>query len=231
MSSIAGQSSCQSVGASRLSLADAASPARAEIEAFIGRTYARHYGAALNAFLPNLLCLRDADGQVTGALGLRDALGAELFLERYVADGVERVLATTLGRPCDRRGVIEVGNLAAAGVGGTRALIAALTGYLKGTGHDWAVFTAVAMLRNSFQRLGIELVTLAPARIESLPAHERARWGTYYDANPTVVAANVHQSYAVLAAHSPSARAGADLAMLLGLGRARGWDSAWAKAA
>jgi len=219
---------CLQTGTPGPVLLGASDASRPEVETFIARTYSRHFGATLRSFLPNLLCLRDADRRVCAALGFRGALGVPLFLEHYLDTTVDCVLAGQLNRPCDRRGIVEVGNLAAAGAGGTRALITALTGYLKGAGHDWAVFTAVASLRNSFRRLGIELLTLGRASIDRLPAEEQVTWGSYYDTDPLVVAANVHQSYAALTAqgHSTGPHGG-----LLSQSCTAGWDAFWAQVA
>ena len=218
-------------GAPSLALLNASSPERAEVEQFVAQAYARHYGAVLNHFLPSLLCLRDGSGQLSAALGFRGALGAPMFLEHYLETSVDCALARQINRPCDRRGIVEVGNLASRSAGGTRALITALTGYLKGAGHDWAVFTAVASLRNSFQRLGIELLTLDRARIERLPLPDQAHWGTYYDTDPLVVVANVHQSYAALTAHEARTNRTTNAHALLELGRTAGWDACWPQAA
>jgi len=211
-----------------LTLLNRSSRARADVEGFIAHTYARHYGAVVRHFLPNLLCLHGLDGGISGALGFRHALGASLFLEHYLDIPVEGALSAHLRRPCDRHGVVEVGSLAAGSAGGTRALITALTGYLKGAGHDWAVFTAVASLRNSFQRLGIELLTLGAAHREDLPADEQANWGDYYKASPMVVAANVHQSYLALSARATQPGSAVDIEQILSLGRVNGWDASWA---
>jgi len=217
-------------GRYRLSILGASSPERTEVERFVCRAYAQHYGADLRHLLPNLFCLGEESRRVSAALGFRSALGAPLFLEHYLPGAVECVLSERIGRPCDRRGIVEVGNLAADSAGGTRALITALTGFLKGAGHDWAVFTAVTSLRNSFRRLGIELLTLGAARIECLPRAEQANWGQYYDSNPMVVATNVHHAYSALFPHATSPRS-TEVSALLALGCGTGWDAAWIQAA
>jgi len=62
------------------------------------------------------------------------------------------------------------------------------------------VFTCGPMLKNAFDRLGIELIDLAVADPGSLTPEETLRWGSYYDTKPRVMAANVSQSHQVLAA-------------------------------
>lgn len=171
---------------------------RPEAEAFIRDDYARAYGADLRHFLPQLMSLRSRDGALRAALGFRPAYGETLYLEHYLDQPVEHVLRRAVARAVTRDRLVEVGNLAVAHAGGARWLIAALTAYLYAAGTEWAVFTAVTALRNAFARLGVELVTLAAADAGRLPEEERPRWGRYYDSAPTVVAANVRQSYQAL---------------------------------
>ncbi len=175
-----------------------ADDARGQAERFIHGCFAEAYDADVRHFMPTLLSLRDARGDLQGVLGFRDALRDRLFLEQYIDVSIETALAARLRRAVARDSIMEVGNLATTLRGGARWLIAALTAYLKGAGYRWAVFTAVPALGNSFMRLGIELVTLAPANKARLAPAEQALWGRYYDTGPTVVAASVEQSFDAL---------------------------------
>jgi len=171
---------------------------RPQAEEFIHENYARNYGADVRHFLPRLMTLHDNAGELMATLGFCRARTNRLFLEQYLDKPVETVLSTALGADVGRYGLVEVGNLAASRAGGSRWLIAALTAYLKAAGYDWAVFTAVPSLRNSFVRMGVELVALAPADKARLSDDEQKLWGAYYDTEPVVVAANVHQSFRAL---------------------------------
>lgn len=182
----------------RIDILDEAGAGRAQAEQFIHDQYARAYGADVRHFLPRLMCLHTEAGELRAALGFRRARGEQLFLENYLDVAVERALHAGTGQAVDRFSLVEVGNLAVAGAGGARWLIAALTSYLKAAGYDWAVFTAVSALRNAFERLGVNLTVLAPATAARLAPSERAGWGRYYDTRPLVVAANVHQSFAAI---------------------------------
>lgn len=174
---------------------------RREIERFIRLAFARAYGANIHHFMPWLLSLRADDGEPQAALGFRFATRGRLFLEQYFDAPIEATLAVTTHAPLTREGVVEVGNLAVARAGGARWLVAALTAYLYGANHAWAVFTAVPALVNAFARLGIALIPLAAANITRLPLAERAAWGSYYDTQPMVMAANVAQSFRALTAY------------------------------
>lgn len=182
----------------RVELADPFDPARPVLEQFIRESFAAAYGARVEKFMPKLMSVLTPAGDIIAVCGLRDPRNGPLFLESYLDQPVEAALERVAGRPISRRGLTEVGNLAIARPGFARFLIAALTEHLHATGQEWAVFTAVPALRNAFSRLGIELVTLGPARISSLPARDRAKWGTYYDQKPLVMAAGVEQSRSAL---------------------------------
>jgi len=176
------------------------SPERPEVEGFIRASFAAAYGARLHHFLPDLMSVRDARRALLAVLGLRPAASGALFLEQYLECPVEGALGRALRREVSRAELVEVGNLAVAHSGGARWLIAALTAYLKGAGVGWAVFTAVPALRNAFVRMGIELMTLAPADPRRLTEAERAQWGRYYDSGPLVMAASVEQAFDALTA-------------------------------
>jgi len=182
----------------RIGILDESASGRDAAEVFIREHYAAVYGAQVHRLLPRLMVLRDEDDALLAALGFRRACGGRLFLEHYLDMPVEASLSLRLGRYCPRFSMVEVGNLVAGRAGGARWLIVALTAYLKAAGADWAVFTAVRELRNAFARLGVELVALAPADRGRLPAEEQTRWGRYYDTDPQVMAASVHQSYEAL---------------------------------
>lgn len=193
---------------------------RTQAERFIHRCFAEAYGADVRHFMPMLLSLRDAGGELQGVLGFRPAVAGRLFLEQYLDVGIEAALAARLRRVVARDSIMEVGNLATTLPGGARWLIAALTAYLKGAGFRWAVFTAVPALGNSFARLGIELATLSPADKTRLAPAEQALWGRYYDTGPIVVAANVQQSFDALCLYLGGAQEAARMRPL--------WDHALA---
>lgn len=182
----------------RVGILDEAAHGRDAAERFIHDHYAAAYGADVRHFLPRLMVLRDDSESLVAALGFRRARTETLFLERYLGLPVDAALSLRLGRYSPRSGMIEVGNLVTGRAGGARWLIAALTAYLKAAGYEWAVFTAVRQLRNAFTRLGVELVPLGRADKSRLSAGEQARWGSYYDTDPLVMAASVQQSYTAL---------------------------------
>ena len=167
---------------------------RPDVEGFIRRGFQQAYGSLLAQLMPELMVLR-RHSQIAAACGLRPALMEKLFLETYLDAPVETILAGAVDSSVARADIVEVGNLVIAQPGYARHLIVHLAACLYARGCRWVVFSAVPALRNSFRRIGIPLVTLAPADARRLSADERARWGTYYDHSPVVTTVNVADAF------------------------------------
>lgn len=161
---------------------------RAELEQFIHNVFHRAYGASIRHFMPQLMSLRDAGGRLLAVCGLRKAEDGELFLETYLDAPVENIIADRTQNNVMRSDIVEIGNLAVAEPGIAPHLLASVSHYLHGTGTQWAVFTAIPVLRNSLNRLNMELEVLADASLQCIAPAERPEWGTYYDKNPQVMA-------------------------------------------
>lgn len=172
--------------------------ARAEAEALIAHTFARRYGARIRQFMPQLMGLRSASGELLAACGLRPATTEPLFLETYLDVPLEAQLRSRLGFDLPRAAIVEVGNLAVTHDGYAPRLIAELTVHLRHSPRQWVAFTAVPVLRNAFLRLGIPLLPIAPAPCSRLTPAEREDWGTYYDVRPQVMAVSVSDAHAAL---------------------------------
>jgi hypothetical protein len=176
-------------GAARLSVAQGKQ--RLAVQEFIAEQFARAHQARIKHFMPVLLSLNAANGELAMVCGLRAAAVSDLFLEQYLVQPVETALAAAAGKPIARNVIVEVGNLAVSTETPARHLIIALTRYLAETPMQWVVCTVLPQLRNSFTRLGIAHHELGVARLESLLPAERADWGNYYTHQPTVIAINV----------------------------------------
>jgi hypothetical protein len=165
-------------------------PDRKELEQFVQTSFRQAWGAEVHEFMPSLLGLRNDLGELMGVLGLRSAEAEPLFLERYLDQPVEQLLAAKSGCHIARSEIVELGNLAVTRGGGRNWLITAMTAYLHAAGAGWVVFTAGPILRNAFRRLDLPLLELGPAPPERL-GNEAVRWGRYYEQNPTVMAGRV----------------------------------------
>lgn len=171
---------------------------RKDTERFIAAGFLKAYGARLTEFMPELMGLYHDDALVA-ACGLRPAENGTLFLEQYLDHSVDIALTRATGITADRKKIIEVGNLSVSRAGYARHFVAWLTRHLHDSGMQWALFSAVPALRNNFLRLGIPMITLAPADPGRLAGNARANWGSYYDQQPQVTAVHVATAFAILA--------------------------------
>jgi hypothetical protein len=170
---------------------------RSDIERFIAAGFLKAYGARLTEFMPELMGLYHDDALVA-ACGLRPATSGTLFLEQYLDHSADIALNLATGITAERKKIIEVGNLSVSRAGYARHFVAWLTRHLHDAGMQWALFSAVPALRNNFLRLGIPMITLAPADPDRLTGNARATWGTYYDQQPQVTAVHVATAFATL---------------------------------
>lgn len=161
---------------------------RAEIERFISDIFYQAHGAEIKHFKPCLMSLRDQDNKLVAACGFRSAGLEPLFLETYLDQPIETVLAEHTGLPVRRSDIVEVGNLSVAEPGIARYLIAAIVTQLHATSKEWAVFTAIPMLRNAFIKMELNPVILGDADKNRLPPEEQEMWGSYYEQKPQIMA-------------------------------------------
>jgi len=161
---------------------------RAEIERFIGDVFREAYGAKIKRFKPCLMSLRDRDNKLVAACGFRSAALEPLFLETYLDKPIETVLTERVGFPVKRGDIVEVGNLSVIEPGMARYLIAAIVAQLHATSKQWAVFTAVPLVRNAFIKMDLNPVILGDADKSRLSPEEQAEWGSYYEQKPQIMA-------------------------------------------
>ncbi len=178
---------------------------RAAVESFIRARFASSYGCRIESFMPRLFSVRNRAGEICGAFGLRDA-HEPLFLEHYLDQPIEGLLAARLAAPVERQRIVEVGHFSGAFPGAVRAMIALLTERLYRDGCAWVAFTGTTELRNAFGRLGLRPLDLQAATIDRLPAAAQTAWGSYYDHAPRVLVGNVQEGYRAM--HAACVRAG-----------------------
>ncbi|WP_374658685.1 thermostable hemolysin [Inhella sp.] len=183
-----------------LQLVPAEHPQRAEVEAFIRAIYAERFGARVQHFAPMLVAQFDAEG-LAAAAGFRAAEHGPLFLERYLDAPVESLLQLPA-----RRGIVEVGHLAARRAGEGRRLILQMGPLLAQQGVRWVVSTLTEELRHLFLRLGVAPLALGVADPQRLGV-EAADWGDYYAHHPVVLAGSLDTALQVLARRRATALA------------------------
>jgi hypothetical protein len=168
---------------------------RAGTERFIAGVYRQHFGARLNHFMP-VLASHIVDGRPCAAAGYRSAV-EPLFLERYLPQPVEQMLAAALGHPVAREQVVEIGQFASQCAGEGRRLMLSLARHLVDAGFRWAVITATAELRRLLRHQRLAARPLAAAQRRCV-GDEAPLWGSYYRHAPKVLAGDLLVNLATL---------------------------------
>jgi hypothetical protein len=164
--------------------------AREQVEHFIHGVYRERYGARVQHYAPVLVSLRNEHGEIIAAAGYRIADTGPLFLERYLAQPVEALLARDTAQRVPRARVVEVGHLSASQAGAGKRLIHLMGPHLASLGLEWVVSTLTQELQHLFVRLGITPLALGVADPALLGA-AAADWGSYYDHRPVVLAGRI----------------------------------------
>ena len=178
-----------------LEMVSADSPQRLEVETFVRARYREIHGADVRQFLPVLLVLRGPGGRIAGVAGYRDAASEALFLEHYLDQPAEQVLAAHFQRKVARHEIAEIGNFACASCRASKDLVACLMEFLDQRGYVWAMFTGTRLIRQIMQHMGIDAQELVPAQRSRL-CNSVDDWGSYYECDPRVVAGLVPTSVA-----------------------------------
>lgn len=181
------------IGASVIDISPYFAPEREKVEAFIREVYAKTYGAEIEVHYPTLMSVRTTEGKILAAIGFRYAAEEPLFLEQYLGKPVEQCLQENYATSVARHTVAEIGNLASTGSGATIYLFAALSAYLHARQIRYATITGTGQLRDRLQKLGLEPLSLANADPSLLPETDRARWGSYYAQQPSVLCGSVEE--------------------------------------
>lgn len=179
------------------------SPARAEVEAYISGKFSRSYGARIENFMPHLLTVSCGDSY-SAALGMRHGAGGRLYLENYLDDSIESVLARRLSADVRRDRLVEIGNLVSTWRGSSRLLFLFLTLLLERTGCEWVAFTATEEVAQLIRKMSFKALTLCEARREQVGG-DAGKWGSYYETRPHVMAGSVPEACAVIRRHPLSA--------------------------
>lgn len=183
--------------ATAISLHCAQAQDRSEVEAFITAVYRSAFDAEPTVFAPTLVALRDGQYRIIAAAGYRGGAEGAFFLEHYLDQPVEQLMAGSVDGLAVRADFVEVGHLCAVQSGAGRSLALWLAMHLAQGGFRWAVGTLTAELRHLFLRMGIAAQVLNKATPEAM-GDDAVRWGRYYDHQPLVLAASLDQVGRVL---------------------------------
>lgn len=160
---------------------------RPALEAFIQEGFRRKHGAAVRSFMPVLIGLHDTSGRIVGAAGYRGAAREPLYLEQYLDQPVEGLIAARRsGRAIPRAAVAEIGNFACNDCATAVTMVGVLAAFLLDQHHRWVVFTATRTVRGIMRHLGISLGELGRAD-KSRVVVTADDWGVYYASDPRVM--------------------------------------------
>ena len=166
----------------------ASHPNRQEVEQFIYDVFKTSYGAEVTLFMPNLVALRDCEGELMGAFGWKQASDGPLFLEQYLDEPIESLISKTLSKQITRNQITKIGNLAVSNPRNAGILIAHIIQHSLDIGIEWCVATAHHSLQNGLVKGGRDVYPLFMADKARLSTEEQAKWGSYYNRIPQVVA-------------------------------------------
>ena len=136
---------------------------RLEVEHFIRDIFASTYQATVTHFMPILVALRDADGSLMAAFGMRHAAHEPLFLEQYLDMPIEYLLSSQLNKTIARDEITEIGNLAVANPRNAGILIAHVIQQSLDMQVKWCVATAHRSLQNGLIKGGRDVFALTGA--------------------------------------------------------------------
>lgn len=187
----------QAEAAVQLAILHSEDPRRSSVEQLIAAGFAQAYGAQISHFMPDLLAV-SSRGEWQAALGIRGGQNSKLFVEQYLDADICTVLADA-GLSCQRRDVVEIGNLYAANRQFTLLLFVVLAYALHQLGYRQLVCCATTQVQQLLSRHGLALTQLAagdPARLGDAAAN----WGSYYQTHPQVCRLDLTQAMQLIAA-------------------------------
>lgn len=130
----------------------------------------KRFDAHLTAYMPAYLALLDKQ-VMKSVCGYRIAEQEPLFLEQYLDEPADRLLAQRFACPIPRGKLIEFGHLASFGRGLSAFHFRLMAQQLVAMGFEWCIFTATDPLHALMRRFGLQPTLIAqasPARIPML---------------------------------------------------------------
>lgn len=167
------------------------------VSVLIRENYYQNHHARLSHCMPWLLGMYDGRGALKAACGIQSAGQGPLFLEHYLDQPIEALLASRITTSVARESIVEVGNFTAADGASARVMFAAVCQLLYQYHFAWIAFTGTRKIRNTFHRLHLQPIHLAAARPEKL-ADAAREWGDYYQHDPQVMAGELPGGHATL---------------------------------
>jgi len=157
---------------------------RQELETAIRQGFDTHFGACIEGFMPALASF-ELQGK-KAIIGYRPANAEPLYLESYLDEPIDILLANITNEPVSRSDIVEVGQLVVEDRRIVEPLFRALVPFLLGQGYQWICFTGTHKIRRLLAHTGFAGLAVAYAA-ESAVSGSGDRWGSYYSNDPQVI--------------------------------------------
>jgi hypothetical protein len=159
-----------------------------EAFAFSATEYRRHFDCQLQSRYPAYFCLLRG-GRLLAVCGFRDG-NSDLFLEQYLDEPAQVLLAQHFDCDVPRSRIVELGGFAVRRGALALPFMTLVAPALVARGFSHAVATATMPVRRCVSRLGVPFKRLAAA--EECRLHgDKTRWGSYYRMRPAVIAGRI----------------------------------------
>ncbi|WDE09750.1 thermostable hemolysin [Thalassomonas haliotis] len=171
-----------------------ANSGRNEVERFISEGFKQAYDAQIDNFLPAIITIK-RKGDIKAALGIRSAR-TPLFIEQYSKTPVQE-LAYFKKNSIKRSSIAEIGNLYSSSSRFTISLFLTMGVSLYLNGYSHLVFAGTKQVVELLNSTGSETHFLCHADKNALQSEQNS-WGSYYQAEPEVVAVDLFQIMCVI---------------------------------
>ncbi|MFC3031503.1 thermostable hemolysin [Pseudoalteromonas fenneropenaei] len=161
------------------------------LEQEVREGFAKAFNADIHEFYPLLSHLATAQGVCV--LGLRLAIHEALFVEQYLDDAIENLLAPgTL-----RSAIAELGNLCSSHRSATIAHFIVVANALLANNIRYLAFTGTAQVRKLMALLQVPVLELGHADPARVPSSND--YGSYYEAEPKTCVVDLQAAHATIA--------------------------------
>jgi len=165
---------------------------RAKVELAVKKVFSKSYQADVNEFLPFMFSL-EQEGELLAAVGIRNANNQSLFVEKYLATPIQKIISKDSKQFVARNDVVEIGNLISEKAGMSQLLFILLAFSLEKLQIRWVSYTATAQVEKLLSKLNLSPVVITQAQ-ESDVANGLSHWGSYYQNQPKVCYGDVKQA-------------------------------------
>ncbi|WDD96963.1 thermostable hemolysin [Thalassomonas actiniarum] len=164
------------------------------VERFISEGFRQTFNAQIDNFLPAIITIK-RKGDIKAALGIRSAR-TPLFIEQYTKTPVQE-LGYFKQNNVKRSSIAEIGNLYSSSSRFTISLFLTMGVSLYLNGYSHLVFAGTKQVVKLLNSTGSETHFLCHADKDALQ-NEQNSWGSYYQAEPEVVAVDLLQIMCVI---------------------------------